>query len=178
MESSKAWRNTPWSMKTMEFDDILIQFCYAVKNQNTIDRGTKGCILPFLKWGNIKIAKNYRGITLRSRETSEMSTLRRILEGVHAKNCEETIFVDFTNASDSIHRGKIEQTLLAYDLPKETVAAIITLYTNIKVKVRSPDGGTDYHNIVTCVVQGDISSIPVYHMPRLCAKNVFWYNER
>ena len=35
------------------------------------------------------------------------------------------LFVDFTKAFNSIHRGKMEQILLAYDLPKETVAAIM-----------------------------------------------------
>ena len=35
--------------------------------------------------------------------------IRRILEGVRAKNLQATLlFVDFTNAFDSIHRGKIE----------------------------------------------------------------------
>ena len=31
------------------------------------------------------------------------------------------LLVDFSKAFDSIHRGKIEQILLAYGLPKETV---------------------------------------------------------
>ena len=61
----------------------------------------------------------------------------RILEGVRAKNLQATLqFVDFTKAFDSIHRGKMEQILLAYGLPKETVAAIKILYRNTKVKVR------------------------------------------
>ncbi len=45
-----------------------------------------------------------------------------------------------TKAFDSIHRGKMELILLAYGLPKETVAAIMILYKNAEVKVRSPDG--------------------------------------
>ena len=63
--------------------------------------------------------------------------------------------VDFTKAFDSIHRGKIEQLLLAYGIPKETVAAITILYRNTKVKVRSPDGDTEYFDIVAGVLQGD-----------------------
>ena len=50
---------------------------------------------------------------------------------------------------------KIEQILLAYGLPKETVAAIMMLYRNTKVKVCSPDGDTDYFDIVASVLQGD-----------------------
>ena len=40
-------------------------------------------------------------------------------------------------------------------LPKETVAAITILYRNTKVKVRSPDGDTEYFNIVAGVLQED-----------------------
>ena len=47
----------------------------------------------------------------------------------------------------------MEQILLAYDLPKKTVAAITILYKNTIVKVRSPDGDTEYFNVV--VLQGD-----------------------
>ena len=49
----------------------------------------------------------------------------------------------------------MEQILLAYGLPEETVAAIMILYRNPKVKVRSPDGDTDYFDIVAGVLQGD-----------------------
>ena len=88
--------------------------------------------------------------------TSQILTIRRILEGVRAKNLQATlIFVDFTKAFDSIHRGKMEQILLAYGIPKETVAAITILYRNTKVKVRSPDGDTEYFDIVAGVLQGD-----------------------
>ena len=79
-----------------------------------------------------------------------------MLEGVRSKNLQATIFfVDFIKALDSIHRGKMEQILLAYGQPKETVAAIMMLYRNNKVKVRSPDGDTDYFDIVEGVLQGD-----------------------
>ena len=49
----------------------------------------------------------------------------------------------------------MEQIRLAYGLPKETVAAITILYRNTKVKVRSPDGETEYFDIVAGVLQGD-----------------------
>ena len=49
----------------------------------------------------------------------------------------------------------MEQILLAYDLPKETVAAITILYKNTKVKARSRDGNTEYFDIVAGVLQGD-----------------------
>ena len=94
-------------------------------------------------------------------------TIRRILEGERAKNLQVTIlFVDFTKAFDSIHRGKMEQILVAYGLPKEAVATIMILNKNTKVKVRSLDGDKDYFDIVAGVLQ-ETSPIPLYHLSRL-----------
>ena len=49
----------------------------------------------------------------------------------------------------------MKQILLAYSLPKETVPAVMMLYKNTKVKVRSADGDTDYFDIVAGVPRGD-----------------------
>ena len=46
-------------------------------------------------------------------------------------------------------------TLGSYGIPKETVAAITILYRNTKVKIRSPDGDTEYVDIIAGVLQGD-----------------------
>ena len=102
------------------------------------------------------LRKNQNGFRRNRSTTLQILTIRRILEGVRAKNLQATLlFVDFTKAFDSIHRGKMELILLAYGLPKETVAAIMILYKNTKVKVRSPDGDTEYFDIVAGVLQGD-----------------------
>ena len=102
------------------------------------------------------LRKNQNGFRRNRSTTSQILTIRRILEGLRAKNLQATLlFVDFTKAFHSIHRGKMEQILLAYGLPKETVAAITILYRNTKVKVRSPDGNTEYFDIVAGVLQGD-----------------------
>ena len=63
----------------------------------------------------------------------------------------------------------MEQILLAYGLPKETVQSIMMLY----VKVRSPGGDTDYFDIVAGVLQQDtlaphLSVISVYYVLRTC----------
>ena len=100
--------------------------------------------------------KNQNAFRRNRSTTSQILTIRRILEGVRAKNLQATLlFVDFTKTFDSIHRGKMEQILLAYGLPKETVAAITILYRNTKVKVRSPDGEAEDFDIVAGVLQGD-----------------------
>ena len=111
----------------------------------------RNCIEP--KIDNI-LRKNQNGFRRNKSTTSQILTIRRILEGVRAKNLQVTIlFFDFNKAFDSIHRGKVEQILLAYGIPKETLAAIMILYRNNKVKVRSPDGDTDYFDIVAGIVQ-------------------------
>ena len=56
----------------------------------------------------------------------------------------------------------MEQILLAYSIPKETVAAITILYRNTKVKVRSPDGDTDYFEIIAGVLQGDTLALYLF----------------
>ena len=57
---------SPEVRKTRQFDDILLRHCNAIYNENPIDRWMKGCILPFPKKGDLRLAKNYRGITLTS----------------------------------------------------------------------------------------------------------------
>ena len=105
---------------------------------------------------DIILMKNQNGFQRNKSTTSQILTIRRILEGVWAKKLQATIlYVDFTKAFDSIHRGKMEQILQAYGVPKETVAVITILYRNANVKVRSPDGDTYYFDIVTGVLQRD-----------------------
>ena len=99
------------------------------------------------------LRKNQNGFQRNRSTTSQILTIRRILEGVQTKNLQATIlFVDFTKAFDSIHRGKMEQILLAYDVQKETVAAITILDRNTKVKVRSSEGDSEYFDIVAGVL--------------------------
>ena len=95
------------------------------------------------------LRKNQNVFRRKRSTTSQILTIRRILQGVRAQNLQATLlFVDLTKAFNSIHRGKMEQILLAYGLTKETGAAITILYKNTKVKVRSPDGDTEYFDIV------------------------------
>ena len=136
----------------------------------------KGCILPFPKNSDLGLAniaanicnallrkrietkidnilrKNQNGYRRYRSTTSQIFTIHQILDVVRAKNLEATIsFVHFTNVFDSIHRGNMEQLLLAYGLPKETVTDIMMFYRNTKVKVRSPCGERDYFDIVAGV---------------------------
>ena len=88
------------------------------------------------------------------------------------KNLDTTIlFVDFSKAFDSIHREKMEQKLLTYVIPKETVTAMIMLYRNTKVKVCSPDRDTDFFDIVAGVLQGDTLALYLFI---ICLDYVLW----
>ena len=91
--------------------------------------------------------KNQNGFCRNQSTTSQILTIRRILS-VRAKK--PRTYTPISKAFDSIHRGKMKQILLAYGLSRETEAAIMTLYKN--TKVRSPDGDTDFFNIVTGVL--------------------------
>ena len=104
-----------------------------------------------------KILGKNQNVFRRNRSTtSQMLIIRRSLEHVHAKNLEATILlVDFSNAFESIHSVEMEQILFAYGFPKETVAAIMMLYKNTKIKVHSPDADIGYFDIVAGVLQGD-----------------------
>ena len=126
------------------------------------------------------LRKNQNGFRRNRSTTSQILTIHRILEGVRAKKkLQATIlFVDFTKAFDSIHRGKMEQILQAYGLPKETVTAIMILYRNTKVKVRSPDGDTDYFDIVAGILQGNTLAPYLFIMLRAffivrCCRSIF-----
>ena len=65
------------------------------------------------------------------------------------------MLVDFSKAFDSILREMTEQTLVAYGLFKVTITAILMLYKNMKAMVYSPNGDTDFFDIVTGAWQGD-----------------------
>ena len=66
------------------------------------------------------------------------------------------MFIDFSKAFNSLHRGKMEEIPLSYGLLKETVSVIMMLYKNIKAMVHSSDGDTKFFNIIAEVLQEDI----------------------
>ena len=77
----------------------------------------QNCIEP--KIDNI-LRKNQNGFRRNRSTTSQILTIRKIMEGVQAKNQQATLLlVDFIKAFDSIHRGKMERILRAYGKPEE-----------------------------------------------------------
>ena len=60
-----------------------------------------------------------------------------------------------SKAFDFIDRSKMEQILETYGIPNEIIKAIMTMYKNIQVFVRSPDGDAEFFDIIAGVLQGD-----------------------
>ena len=80
----------------------------------------------------------------------------RIIEAVCLKELIVTLlFVYFPKAIDSIHRVKMEQTLQAYGLFKETVTALVMLYSNTKAKLHTLNRDTGFFDIVAGVLWGE-----------------------
>ena len=103
------------------------------------------------------LSPNQNGFRPSTSTVGQILTVCRLIEGVNkAKNIPAVmIFVDFTKAFDTIHRGKLQEILLAYGIPTEIVLAIMMLYKNTTSMVRSPDGDTDFFEILPGVLQGD-----------------------
>ena len=104
------------------------------------------------------LRKNLNGFRRNRSKTSQILTIRWIIEGVRAKNLEATILiVDFCKPFYSIPKGKMKQILLAYGLglPKENITAIMMLHKKTKVMIRSPNSDTDLFDIVPLILQRD-----------------------
>ena len=102
------------------------------------------------------LRKNQNGFRTNRSTTGQILTVRRIIEGVNEKNLTATLlFIDFSKAFDSIHRGKMAEILKAYGIPEMIINAIMIAYKDTKSIVRSDDGDTEFINITGGVLQGD-----------------------
>ena len=65
----------------------------------------------------------------------------------------------------------MEKILLAYILPKETIAATMILDKNSKVKVCSPDEDTDFFDNIAGVLQANALALYLFI---ICLDHVLW----
>ena len=107
-------------------------------------------------WIESILRKNQKGFRQGRSVSSQILTIRRILEGARNNHFSAVLlFVNFAKAFDSIHREKMREILLAYKIPHEIVGAVMILYKNSSALVRSPDGDTDLFDVKAGVLQGD-----------------------
>lgn len=101
------------------------------------------------------LRNNQYGFTTGPSTTSHILTLRRLVEEVGSNNLKAVIvFIDFKKAFDGVHRGKMPQTMKAYDIPEKLVKAIGFMHKGSQVKVIIPDGETEFFNILAAVLLG------------------------
>ena len=62
------------------------------------------------------------------------------------------VFIDFSKAFDSINHQVMFRILSAYNIPQRMVNAIMLMYSDIKAKIVSPDGDTDYLEVIAGVM--------------------------
>ena len=99
---------------------------------------------------------NQNGFRPGRRTTSHILALRRLIEGVKSRNRKAVIlYIDFRKAFDSINRKKMKKILKAYDIPPNLLNCIMKMYEDTRAKVISPDGETDFFQIISGVLQGD-----------------------
>ena len=132
-----------------------MQFHVLPKYNREID---ENLLPPLPKKYDLRISKNYRGITLTAitatiyydllfshiSNQNSRKFFRKIRMDLGEKIKAMLLFVDFSKAFDSIPSGKIMQMLLAYGLPKETVITIMMFNKNAKAIVCSIDDDTDF----------------------------------
>ena len=102
------------------------------------------------------LRRNQNGFRQGRGTLSHILTIRRIIEGVKSKNLKSVLtFVDFKKAFDSVDRNKLIHILRAYGIPEKLVSAISIMYADTMAKVVSPDGETEFFEILAGVLQGD-----------------------
>ena len=80
------------------------------------------------------LRKNQNGFRQNRSPTGQVLTIRRIIEGAKSKQlCATILFIDFSKAFDSIHRGNMREILNAYGLPGESVKAIMISYIGSQI---------------------------------------------
>ncbi len=88
---------------------------------------------------------------------SQIAALRRLLEGIQAKNLTAVLtFIDVKKALDSVHIQKMFAILCAYEVPEKLTQAICGTYTHTFAQVCTPDGDSDLCEILASFLRGDI----------------------
>ena len=116
----------------------------------TINRMISNRIQPAL---DDKLRPNQNGSRPGRSTAAQVLALRRIIESVTSHNLKATLLlIDFKKAFDSVHRCIMIKILEAYGIPEKLIIAVRTLHKNTRARVLTPDGQTDYFDILAGVL--------------------------
>ena len=87
----------------------------------------------------------------------QVMALRRLIEETQSVKTKKLamVFVDFSKAFDSVDWNYIEGILLAYDVPKEIVNAIMSVYYGAQAVVKVNGVISDFFDLGVGVLQGE-----------------------
>ena len=88
--------------------------------------------------------------------TSQIVALRRILEGVQHKDLPAVlVFIDFCKVFESINHATLFEILRAYGIPPNLLKAFKLIYNNLRARIKTTEGDTDYFRMFAGIMQGD-----------------------
>ena len=100
---------------------------------------------------------NQNGFRQGRSTAQQVLALRRLIEEISSVKDKKliTVFVDFSKAFDSVDWNYIENILLAYDVPKEMVDAIMSVYFGAQAAVKVDGVVSSFFDLGIGVLQGD-----------------------
>ena len=103
------------------------------------------------------LSNNQNGFRPNRGTREHILATRRIIEEVITYHLPLVItFIDFSKAFDSLLRSKLPEVLASYGIPKKLIKAIMSLYTNTRATVLTPEGLTKEFLTNLGILQGDV----------------------
>ena len=110
------------------------------------------------------LEKHLRGVRPNQNEfrplrstTQQVLALRRLMEETSSTKTGKllAVFIDFSKAFDSVDWNYIENILLSYDVPKDLVDAIMSVYYGAQASVKAGSSLSESFDLGVGVLQGD-----------------------
>ena len=148
---------SPEVSKRCEINDIIIGCANKILiNHEKPTQLGESDMIPIPIMGDLSLPSNHRGISLSSIVTKVINRmiLNRIQPKVnpHLRSTQNGFRPGRSTTAHifSIHRSKMLKILRAHGLPNQLVSAIGILYIGTKAEVLSPDGETEFFEILAC----------------------------